>query len=259
MSKVAIIAGYNKSWTSLYVAEELRLRNIKPSLIIICYPFTKNRLINVIRNRGLNAIKNYFLNKQTPSDKNVLVRKHLTNLNINSPSLRKWAKLNNVKVISSKNINSEKSVNEIKKFNPDLTLYTGGGIIKKKFIYAANKKILNAHSGLMPYVRGMSALEWSLLLNQKPGVTTHYIDQGIDTGSILGFNEVKINANENLDSLRQKIVLTGCKNLVFYASQLLSDNSLNCKKESPVGRQCFIITKQLQQIAELKLEKLKKY
>ena len=70
----------------------------------------------------------------------------------------------------------------------------------------------------MPYVRGMSALEWSLLLNQKPGVTTHYIDQGIDTGSILGFQEVKINANENLDSLRQKIVLTGCKNLVLCIS-----------------------------------------
>ena len=117
MSKVAIIAGYNKSWTSLYVAEELRLRNIKPSLIIISYPFTKNRLINVIRNRGLNAIKNYFLNKQTPSDKNVLVRKHLTNLNIHSPSLRKWAKLNNVKLFLLKILTLKKSVNEIKKFN----------------------------------------------------------------------------------------------------------------------------------------------
>ena len=52
-------------------------------------------------------------------------------------------------------------------------------------------------------------------IKPKPGVTTHYIDQGIDTGSILGFQEVKINANENLDSLRQKIVLTGCKNLFF--------------------------------------------
>ena len=259
MSRVALIAGYNKSWTSLYVAEKLRLQSIKPSLIIICYPFTKARIINVIRNRGLNAIKNYFLNKQTSTDKNLLVKKRLMNLNILSPSLRKWAKQNNVKIVSSNNINSEKSINEIRRFNPDLTLYTGGGIIKKKFIHAANKKILNAHSGLMPHIRGMSALEWSILLNQKPGVTTHYIDQGIDTGSILGFQEIEINENENLDSLRQKIVLTGCDNLVFYTSQLLSDNRLDSEKKSPIGRQCFIISKPLQKIAEVKLKKLKKH
>ena len=64
MSKVAIIAGYNKSWTSLYVAEELRLRNIKPSLIIISYPFTKNRLI-----KYSHETVNYFFNVQQISER----------------------------------------------------------------------------------------------------------------------------------------------------------------------------------------------
>lgn len=254
MYKIALLAGYNNSWTSLMVAEKLRLSGNKPKIIIIAYPLTFKRLRTVIKNRGIESIKNYLFKIKKLNRKDLLVEQELKSIGINSPSIKKWAKKNNVKFIETNNINSKKAIEAIKTINPDFTAYTGGGIIKEKFIDAANNSIINAHSGKMPEIRGMNALEWSILLNIPTGITTHFIDKGIDTGNIIDWKEIKPMDGDNLDSLRQKIVLEGCNNLVSNIKKLIL-GKINPKKESndKLSRQCFVVSPALEEIANLKL------
>jgi methionyl-tRNA formyltransferase len=254
MNKILLLAGYNNAWTSVYTAEKLKQSGNLPSMILIAYPFSLKRIKFIIRNRGIKAIMNYIFKTKNSFNKNQLVKDELKSMGIYSPSLKDWAKKNKVKVFTSNDINSRKSVDAIKKLNPDVTAYTGGGIIKKDVIKACNNKILNAHAGRMPEIRGMNALEWSILLNVPCGITIHFIDQGIDTGEILDWQQLKMNSDDNLNTLRQKIVILGCKALSKNISKLVANENLTLQLKKPVGRQCYVLCDALNEIAEMKLK-----
>jgi hypothetical protein len=58
-------------------------------------------------------------------------------------------------------------------------------IIRPNLIDAFPGGILNDHLGVLPFVRGRSSLEFSLLLGLPPAATVHRVDAGVDTGPLL--------------------------------------------------------------------------
>ncbi|PLX21703.1 MAG: hypothetical protein C0599_07535 [Salinivirgaceae bacterium] len=79
-------------------------------------------------------------------------------------------------------------------------------LLKEPIISLPETKIINAHSGWLPKHKGLDSIGWSIKDGDPLGLTTHYIDKGIDTGSILKFYEVKPEKNENLNTIWNKIV-----------------------------------------------------
>jgi len=51
---------------------------------------------------------------------------------------------------------------------------------------------INFHPGLLPYNRGMYPHIWPIFDGTPCGVTIHYIDEGIDTGDIIGQREIEV-------------------------------------------------------------------
>lgn len=71
---------------------------------------------------------------------------------------------------------------------PDLSLGVSalfGHLLPSNFLQACNLKIINLHPSLLPVGRGADPVPWSIIEKSKQGVTLHYIDEGIDTGSIV--------------------------------------------------------------------------
>ena len=98
--------------------------------------------------------------------------------------LKKFA----IPVISTENsINSEKSLNNIKKYQPDLLISIAANrIFKKQLIELAPKGCLNLHTALLPKYRGLFPSFWALKNNEKQtGVSVFFVDDGIDNGPIL--------------------------------------------------------------------------
>ena len=57
----------------------------------------------------------------------------------------------------------------------------------RKVLLVDLEKALNCHMGILPFYRGMDVAQWPIL-NQdfsNIGLTTHIIDEGVDTGDIL--------------------------------------------------------------------------
>jgi methionyl-tRNA formyltransferase len=67
---------------------------------------------------------------------------------------------------------------------PDVLILAGTGIVPAPLL-AVPAMTLNAHPGLLPWVRGVCPLEHALLRGIAPGVTVHAVDPGIDTGPII--------------------------------------------------------------------------
>jgi len=84
-------------------------------------------------------------------------------------------------------INSIKSIKEIRKYQPDLLISIAANrIFKKQIIELAPKGCLNLHTALLPKYRGLLPSFWVLKNNEEhTGVSVFFVDEGIDSGPIL--------------------------------------------------------------------------
>jgi folate-dependent phosphoribosylglycinamide formyltransferase PurN len=73
----------------------------------------------------------------------------------------------------------------LKRDGIDLCFHKLGFIIKKGTIDGPRLGIINDHWGALPYVRGRSTIEWSLMHGIPLVATTHLVDEGIDTGRLI--------------------------------------------------------------------------
>ena len=87
----------------------------------------------------------------------------------------------------------------------DVFVYAGCGILRAEILDLPRLGTLNAHMGLLPPMRGMNVAEWSVMLGVQTGATVHLIDTGIDTGDILLFTPVSIDAARSIEQLRDQI------------------------------------------------------
>jgi methionyl-tRNA formyltransferase len=68
---------------------------------------------------------------------------------------------------------------------PDLLVLAGTGIVPPSLLRIPSTATLNAHPGLLPWVRGVCPLEHAVLRGVALGATVHAVDAGIDTGPII--------------------------------------------------------------------------
>ena len=77
------------------------------------------------------------------------------------------------------------------------------------FVAQYKNRIINIHPSLLPNFPGTHAIQDAIEAGAKmTGCTVHFVDEGIDTGSIIAQREVVISNDDDLDSLTEKIHLT---------------------------------------------------
>jgi folate-dependent phosphoribosylglycinamide formyltransferase PurN len=104
-------------------------------------------------------------------------------------------------------------------------LTSSAWLLKDPLLSLTKARIINVHPGKLPRHRSLDSMPWSVVEHDQVGVTAHFIDQGIDTGPILRFLEVRPAPGDNLMTLRQK--LEAIKPAVFLqVIQGLEDGSI---------------------------------
>ncbi|MFX0203193.1 MAG: formyltransferase family protein, partial [Candidatus Hodarchaeota archaeon] len=86
-----------------------------------------------------------------------------------------------------------------------LLMVSSNWLLKEPIISMKNTKIINAHSGWLPKHKGLDSIPWSLKDGDKVGLTTYFIDRGIDSGEILKFYEAKIEKGDNFNTIIRKV------------------------------------------------------
>jgi len=68
-----------------------------------------------------------------------------------------------------------------------------GEIIDKNLLPLFPEGIINFHPGDLPAYRGCDAPEWQLLHGLPVVCTAHLVDEGVDTGSVIGKKKLSLN------------------------------------------------------------------
>lgn len=85
--------------------------------------------------------------------------------------------------------NSSTSISRLKKEPVDIHIISGARILSKEVVGMLTNKVLNIHPGLLPQIRGVDTLLWSIYKNLPLGISAHFITTQIDSG-ILIYKEI---------------------------------------------------------------------
>ena len=112
--------------------------------------------------------------------------------------------------------NNEEFLNTVKKINPDLICVVAyGKILPKELLEIPKMGCINVHGSLLPQYRGAAPIQWAVLNGDKTtGITTMYMNEGMDTGDMILKEEVEIGPEETTGDLWQKLSKIGGEILV---------------------------------------------
>ena len=139
--------------------------------------------------------------------------------------VKEFAVEKNLKIYQPEKIkNNEKFISEIKLLNPDVICVVAyGKLLPKQILEIPKFGCINVHASLLPKYRGAAPIQWAVLNGDKvTGVTTMYMDEGLDTGDIILKEEVEIGQDETTGELWDRLAEIGGKLLVQTLKQIQS-------------------------------------
>ena len=80
-------------------------------------------------------------------------------------------------------------------------------ILSEKFLKKWKNRVINIHPSLLPSFKGLNAQEKAFNYKVKySGCTVHYVNEELDGGEIIDQRVVKIEKDDDIDSLKKKIL-----------------------------------------------------
>ena len=139
-------------------------------------------------------------------------------------------------------------IEKIKSAEPDFIIVVAYGQILPKVVLDIPKyACINGHASLLPKYRGSSPIQSAILCGEeKTGVTTMLMDEGLDTGDILKQVEVTIEKKETGESLFDKLSVITAE--AIHETILHFDKIKPMKQDDSAATKSVIIKKEFGKI-----------
>ena len=141
---------------------------------------------------------------------------------VESP-VKEYAKSKNLTIFQPEKVRKNiEFIEQIKKLEPDVICVVAyGKILPSEILEIPKLGCINVHASLLPKYRGAAPIQWAVLNGDKTtGVTTMYMDVGMDTGDMILKQEVEIGENETTGELWDRLSIIGADLLVKTLDQI---------------------------------------
>lgn len=135
---------------------------------------------------------------------------------LSQPAVKEHALSKGIPVIQPSDIRSCGFYEELSCLKPDIIVVVAyGKIIPPSILRLPPLGCVNVHGSLLPQYRGAAPIQWALINGEeKTGITTMLMDEGLDTGDMLLTEEVEIDEEDNAYTLSRRLSLVGASLLV---------------------------------------------
>lgn len=154
-------------------------------------------------------------------------------LKLSISPVKEFAIKNKIKVYQPIKVrNNPEFIEQVKNIAPDLICVVAyGKILPKELLEIPKLGCINVHGSLLPKYRGAAPIQWSVINGEKiAGVTTMYMDEGMDTGDMILKEEIKISEDETTGELWDCLGDIGAKLLVKTVKQIESGSVIRIKQ-----------------------------
>lgn len=156
-------------------------------------------------------------------------RKHI----LTPPPVKVCALDNGIPVYQPDTLKDGKAADILKEINPDaIVVVAYGKILPEEILNIPKYGCINGHASLLPKYRGASPIQWCIVCGEtETGVTTMYMDKGMDTGDILETVKVKIGDNETAEQLFDRLSVVSA-DLMVSTLEKLEKGEITAKKQN---------------------------
>lgn len=138
-------------------------------------------------------------------------------MKLTASPVKQYALEKNIPIYQPQKIRDNKEfIEEIKKLKPEVICVVAyGKILPQEILDIPEKGCINVHGSLLPKYRGAAPIQWAVINGDKiTGITTMYMDAGMDTGDMILKEEIPIGEEETTGEIWNKLSNIGGKLLV---------------------------------------------
>lgn len=144
-------------------------------------------------------------------------------------------------------IREEESVQMIRDYNPDVIVVAAyGQILPESILNIPKYGCINIHASLLPKYRGAAPIERAIIDGEvMTGVTTMYMEKGLDTGDMIEKAEVPITGEDTGASLHDKLAEAGAALILTTLAKLEAGTVTRTKQDDAQSCYAAMLTKDL--------------
>ncbi len=158
------------------------------------------------------------------------------NYAISPPPIKELALKYGIKVFQPENLKSIDTTKLITELKPDLIVVVAyGKILPKEVLKIPPLGCINVHGSLLPKYRGAAPIQWAVINGEKiTGITTMYMDSGLDTGDIILKSEAQVGGDETSGELFDRLSVMGAELLIKTLEKIKTGN---VKREKQIDKE----------------------
>jgi len=153
-----------------------------------------------------------------------------------APPVKEYALEKNIQVYQPNKVKNNPEVMKIiNKLNPNLIIVVAyGRILPKEILDYPRYGCINVHGSILPRYRGAAPIQWAVINGDKEtGVTTMYMDEGMDTGDMITISKTPIDEKDTYESVHDKLAVIGTKALIEDLYRLVENNGVLDRTKQP--------------------------
>lgn len=145
-------------------------------------------------------------------------------------------------------------IEKLKKLDPEVIVVVAfGQILPKEILDMPKYGCVNVHASLLPKYRGAAPIQWAVIDGEKEsGVTTMFMEEGLDTGDMLKKTVVPLEEDETGGSLHDKLAAAGADLLIETLKELEEGTAVRTKQDDTLSNYAKMLDKQLGRIDFMK-------
>lgn len=147
--------------------------------------------------------------------------------------VKEVALANDIEVLQPVNVKDGTFAEELRKYNADVFVVVAyGRILTEEVLNIPKYGCINVHGSLLPKYRGAGPIQWSIINGEKKtGVTTMYMEKGLDSGDMLLKTEMDIFEDDTYGSLGERMSVVGAEALKE-TLEMLENGTLKPEKQN---------------------------
>jgi methionyl-tRNA formyltransferase len=160
-------------------------------------------------------------------------------------AVKEFAVSKNLPILQPTNLKSPEFLNELESLKPNLQVVVAFRMLPKVVWQLPEYGTFNLHASLLPQYRGAAPINWAIINGETiTGASTFFIDEKIDTGAMILQKETPIEANDNVGSLHDRLMVLGAELVVDTLALIKEDKvQTTIQEESETLKEAPKLTK----------------
>lgn len=214
-------------WHILFNLEDFTFYMYKPlNIVFMGTPLFALHSLKALHGAGHN-IKAIYCQPPKERGRGQKVQKNPTHI---------WGESHDIPVLTPSSLKKPDALAGIKSFNADLIVVVAYGmLLPKEVLDLPPLGCINIHASLLPRWRGAAPIQRAIMAGDvKTGLTTMYMDEGLDTGDMLETVELPISITTTAQTLHDSLAVASEALILLTVKKILS-GKLMPKKQPESG------------------------